>query len=75
MRLKYGKTKENDWLVVGMQLKLSSRFQMLHVHVFLVTPLSTCHMPESGADQHEGRVLLPVFGGAMVQQKSELSRV
>ena len=29
---------------------------MLHTHVFLVTPLGTGHMPQSGADQHQGRI-------------------
>ena len=32
--------------------------QMLHVHVFLVAPLGTGHMAESGTDQHEGRIAI-----------------
>ena len=29
---------------------------MLHVHVFLVAPLGTCHMAQPRADQHQGGV-------------------
>ena len=32
------------------------RLQMLHVHVFLVAPLGTCHMAQPRADQHQGGV-------------------
>ena len=31
---------------------------MLHVHVFLAAPLSTGHMTEPGANQHQGRVAI-----------------
>ena len=30
--------------------------QVLHVHVFLVAPLGTCHMAQPRADQHQGGV-------------------
>ena len=30
--------------------------QVLHVHVLLVAPLGTCHMAQSGADQHESGI-------------------
>ncbi len=33
-----------------------SGVQMLHVHVFLVTPLGASDMPKPGANQHKGRV-------------------
>ena len=33
-----------------------SRLQVLHVHVFLVAPLGTCHMAQPRADQHQGGV-------------------
>ena len=29
---------------------------MLHVHVFLVAPLGTCHMAQPRADQHQGGI-------------------
>ena len=29
---------------------------MLHVHIFLVAPLGTCHMAQPRTDQHEGRI-------------------
>ena len=32
------------------------RLQVLHVHVFLAAPLSTCHMAKAGTDQHQGGV-------------------
>ena len=32
--------------------------QMLHGHVFLVAPLSTCHMAQPRADQHQGGVAI-----------------
>ena len=32
------------------------RLQVLHVHVFLVAPLDTCHMAQPGADQHQGGI-------------------
>ena len=32
------------------------RPQVLHVHVFLVAPLGTCHMAQPRADQHQGGV-------------------
>ena len=35
---------------------VQSRLQVLHVHVFLVAPLGTCHMAKAGADQHQGGV-------------------
>lgn len=35
---------------------IQGSLQMLHVHVLLVAPLSTGHMAQAGADQHEGRV-------------------
>lgn len=35
---------------------LNGSLQVLHVHVLLVAPLSTGHMAQSGADQHEVRV-------------------
>ena len=31
-------------------------FEMLHVHVFLVTPLGSRHMQEPCTDQHQGGV-------------------
>ena len=33
---------------------VQSRLQVLHVHVFLVAPLGTCHMAQPRADQHQG---------------------
>ena len=30
--------------------------QVLHIHVFLVAPLSTSHVAEPGADQHQGGI-------------------
>ena len=35
---------------------LNGSLQVLHVHVFLVTPLGTGYMAQPGADQHESRV-------------------
>ena len=35
-----------------------SRLQMLHVHVFLVAPLGTGNMAQSGTDQHQGRIAI-----------------
>ena len=35
---------------------VQSRLQVLHVHVFLVAPLSTCHMAQPRADQHQGGI-------------------
>lgn len=35
---------------------LNGSLQMLHVHVFLVAPLSTSHMAEPGTDQNKCRV-------------------
>lgn len=35
---------------------LKGSLQVLHVHVLLVAPLSTRHMPQPGADQHKGGV-------------------
>ena len=35
---------------------VQSRLQVLHVHVFLVAPLGTCHMAQPGADQHQGGI-------------------
>ena len=35
---------------------VQSRLQVLHVHVFLVAPLGTCHMAQPRADQHQGGV-------------------
>ena len=37
---------------------VQSRLQVLHVHVFLVAPLSTCHMAQPRADQHQGGVAI-----------------
>ena len=37
---------------------VQSRLQVLHVHVFLAAPLSTCHMAQPRADQHQGRVAI-----------------
>ena len=34
------------------------RLQVLHVHVFLAAPLSTCHMAQPRADQHQGGVAI-----------------
>ena len=35
---------------------VQSRLQVLHIHVFLVAPLSTSHVAEPGADQHQGGI-------------------
>ena len=35
---------------------VQSRLQVLHVHVFLVAPLGTCHMAQPRADQHQGGI-------------------
>ena len=35
---------------------LKGSLQVIHVHVFLVTPLGAGHMTKSGTDQHKGRV-------------------
>ena len=35
---------------------VQSRLQVLHVHVFLVAPLGTSHVAQTGADQHQGGV-------------------
>ncbi len=35
---------------------LKGCLQALHVHVLLVSPLGTCHMPQLSADQHESGV-------------------
>ena len=35
---------------------LNGSLQVLHVHVFLVTPLGTGYMAQPGTDQHEGGV-------------------
>ena len=35
---------------------IHDRPQVLHVHVFLVAPLSTSHVAEPGADQHQGGI-------------------
>ena len=35
---------------------VQSRLQVLHVHVFLVAPLGTRHVAQSGADQHQGGI-------------------
>lgn len=35
---------------------LKNCLQVLHVHVFLVAPLGSDHVAQSGTDQHEGRV-------------------
>ena len=35
---------------------VQSRLQVLHVHVFLAAPLSTCHMAQPRADQHQGGI-------------------
>ena len=35
---------------------VQSRLQVLHVHVFLAAPLSTCHMAQPRTDQHQGGV-------------------
>jgi hypothetical protein len=35
---------------------LNGSLQVLHVHVFLATPLSSGYMAEPGTDQHEGGV-------------------
>ena len=37
---------------------VQSRLQVLHVHVFLVAPLGACHVAKSGADQHQGGVVI-----------------
>ena len=42
--------------LVGNRGVVQSRLQMLHIHVLFVAPLGTCHMAESRADQHQGRV-------------------
>ena len=31
---------------------------MLHIHVFLVTPLGAGHMAQPGADQHQSRIAI-----------------
>ena len=35
---------------------LKDRFQVLHIHVLLVTPLGAGHMAQPGTDQHQSRV-------------------
>ena len=30
--------------------------QMLHIHILLATPLRACHMTQTGANQHAGRM-------------------
>ena len=35
---------------------LNGSLQVLHFHVFLVTPLGAGHMAQPGTDQHEGGV-------------------
>ena len=35
---------------------VQSCLQVLHVHVFLVAPLGTCHMAQPRADQHQGGI-------------------
>ena len=35
---------------------VQSRLQVLHVHVFLVAPLGSCHVAQPRADQHQGRI-------------------
>ena len=35
-----------------------SYLQVLHVHVFLVAPLSACDMAQAGADEHQGGVAI-----------------
>ena len=34
------------------------RLQVLHAHVFLVTPLSAGYMPQPGTDQHQGGIAI-----------------
>ena len=35
---------------------LNGCLQMLHVHVFLISPLGASHMAQPGTDKHKGRV-------------------
>ena len=37
---------------------VESHLQMLHIHVFLVAPLSSRHMAKPCADQHQGGVAI-----------------
>ena len=38
------------------QQVLLDDLKVLHIHVFLAAPLSTCHMAEPRADQHQGGI-------------------
>lgn len=35
---------------------VGDRFEMLHIHVFFVTPLGARHMPEPCTDQHQSGI-------------------
>ena len=51
LALAYMKSASNGGLLKG-------RLQVLHIHVFLVTPLGAGYMPQPGTDQHESGVAL-----------------
>ena len=46
----------------GNRALVQRRLQMLHIHVFLVAPLSACHVAEPCADQRQGGVTIPPYG-------------
>lgn len=46
----------------GNRAVVQRRLQMLHIHVFLVAPLSACHVAEPCADQRQGGVTIPPYG-------------
>ena len=37
---------------------LAEHLQMFHAHVLFTAPLSSGHVPQPGADQHQGRVAI-----------------